>query len=171
MEYRGNKPLYMLYNEETQEVEQMTINGDHGAGATGYKYKQWDSELKDYPASWSSPGIGIGSDKVVYNTLADELDMEKIIHPTLFFDGTDTFSIIKVEQGQTAGYRMCDLVYAGDLIVPVGTAITSGVLDKIKNMLGDYEYFYNLEGKFVFQRKKTFVNVSWNNEVKNEDRI
>lgn len=169
MEYRGNKPLYMLYNEETQEVEQMTINGDHGAGATGYKYKQWDSELKDYPTSWSSPGIGIGSDKVVYNTLADELDMEKTIHPTLFFDGTDTFSIIKVEQGQTAGYRMCDLIYAGDLIVPVGTAITSGVLDKIKNMLGDYEYFYNLEGKFVFQRKKTFVNVSWNNEVKNED--
>lgn len=169
MEYRGEKDLFMLYNEESQEVEQMTINADHGAGANGYQYKQWSEELGGYPENWISPGIGIGSVNVVFNTLADELDMEKIIHPTLFYDGTKTFSIIKVTKGETAGYRMCDLVYAGDLIASVGTSITSGVLDKIKNMLGDYEYFYNLEGKFVFQRKKTFVNVSWNNEVKNED--
>jgi hypothetical protein len=36
-------------------------------------------------------------------------------------------------------------VYAGDLIASAGDSLTF-ILDKIKNMLGDYEYFYNLSG-------------------------
>jgi hypothetical protein len=31
-------------------------------------------------------------------------------------------------------------------------------LDKIKNMLSEFEYFYDLDGQFVFQRKKSFIN-------------
>jgi hypothetical protein len=34
----------------------------------------------------------------------------------------------------------------------VGETLTS-MLDKIVNMLGEFEYFYNLDGKFVFQKK------------------
>jgi hypothetical protein len=41
------------------------------------------------------------------------------------------------------------LTYAGDLIANVGETVVS-VLDKIKNMLGEFEYFYDLEGHFVF---------------------
>jgi hypothetical protein len=37
------------------------------------------------------------------------------------------------------------LTYAGDLIANIGESLTS-VLDKIKNMLTEFEYFYNLEG-------------------------
>jgi hypothetical protein len=44
---------------------------------------------------------------------------------------------------------MTDLVYAGDLISNIGETLTS-VLDKIKNMLGNFEYFYDLGGRFVF---------------------
>jgi hypothetical protein len=44
------------------------------------------------------------------------------------------------------------LTYPGDLIGAVGEAITS-ILDKIKNMLGEFEYFYDLDGRFVFQKK------------------
>jgi hypothetical protein len=58
----------------------------------------------------------------------------------------------KLVEGMTAGYRETDLTYAGDLIANVGETITS-VLDKIKNMLVQFEYFYNLEGQFVFQKK------------------
>ena len=36
-------------------------------------------------------------------------------------------------------------------------------------MLGDFEYFYDLQGHFIFQRKRTFVNRSWNNIVQNKD--
>jgi hypothetical protein len=61
----------------------------------------------------------------------------------------ENYIIAKVEYGQTAGYRKTDLTYAGDLIANVGETVTS-VLDKIKNMLGEFEYFYDLDGRFVF---------------------
>ena len=28
-------------------------------------------------------------------------------------------------------------------------------------MLGNFEYFYDLDGRFIFQAKKTYVNTSW----------
>lgn len=66
----------------------------------------------------------------------------------------------KINYGDTAGYRITDLVYAGDLIANVGESITS-VLDKIKNMLVEYEYFYNLDGQFIFQKKPCFISTPW----------
>ena len=70
------------------------------------------------------------------------------------------YYVAKVEYGQTAGYRKTDLTFAGDLIANIGESITS-VLDKIKGMLSDFEYFYNLDGQFVFQKKKSFINTLW----------
>ena len=72
----------------------------------------------------------------------------------------------KVEKYETAGYRATSLTYAGDLIANVGESITS-ILDKIKNMLGEYEYFYDLDGRFIFQQKKIYVNTPFNRT--NED--
>jgi hypothetical protein len=37
------------------------------------------------------------------------------------------------------------LTYAGDLIINAGSSLTSGY-DKIVKMLGNYEYFYNVDG-------------------------
>jgi len=34
-------------------------------------------------------------------------------------------------------------------VANVGDTVTS-ILDKLVKMLGDYEYFYDLEGRFVF---------------------
>lgn len=78
------------------------------------------------------------------------------------------YTVSKFEYGDDIGYRLTDLVYTGDLVSNVGDSLTS-VLDKIKTMLGDFEYFYDLEGHFVFQRKKTYINVSWNTMVDNND--
>ena len=66
----------------------------------------------------------------------------------------------KVEYGQTAGYRVSDLIYPGDLVANIGESITS-VLDKIKNMLTEFEYFYDLDGHFVFQKKQSFISTMW----------
>jgi hypothetical protein len=49
----------------------------------------------------------------------------------------------------TCGYRLTDLTYVSDLVLNVGDGITS-MLDKIVSMLGNFEYFYNLDGQFVF---------------------
>ena len=75
-------------------------------------------------------------------------------------DESASYYFTKIENGQTAGYRETELTYAGDLIVKVGESLTS-VLDKIKNMLTEFEYFYNLEGQFVFQKKQSFVETMW----------
>ena len=74
----------------------------------------------------------------------------------------------KVEYGQTAGYRVTDLTYAGDLIANVGEPVTS-VLDKIKNMLVEFEYFYDTNGQFVFQKKRSFINTLWSPMSYDED--
>ena len=66
----------------------------------------------------------------------------------------------KVEYGQTAGYRITDLTYPGTLVANAGESITS-VLDKIKNILAEFEYFYDLDGRFVFQKKKSFISTMW----------
>lgn len=82
------------------------------------------------------------------------------------------YYVAKVKFGQTAGYRETDLVYAGDLIANIGESITS-VLDKIKTMLSDFEYFYNLDGQFVFQRKQAFINTLWSpisHETKDQEQ-
>lgn len=76
----------------------------------------------------------------------------------------------KVEFGDAAGYRLTDLIYPGELIANVGESITS-VLDKIKNMLNDFEYFYDVNGRFIFQKKKTYINTSWNNLRTGSDGI
>jgi len=48
------------------------------------------------------------------------------------------------------GYRTTDLTYnEKELIANAGDTVTS-ILDKILDMLTDYEYFYDLDGRFVF---------------------
>jgi hypothetical protein len=66
------------------------------------------------------------------------------------------YKISRIDYGDTAGYHGVDLVYAGELVLNAGETITS-LLDKIKTMLGEYEYFYDLDGKFIFQKKRTYI--------------
>ena len=64
----------------------------------------------------------------------------------------------------TAGYRATDLIYPDDLVVSVGGNITQ-MLDQIVKMLGEFEYFYDIDGRFIFQRKKIYFNSSWSNAI------
>jgi hypothetical protein len=67
---------------------------------------------------------------------------------------------IEFQPGEDCGYVFTDFVYPGDLISRIGENICS-VLDKIKDTLGNYEYFYDIEGNFVFQEIKNYLNVSY----------
>lgn len=77
-----------------------------------------------------------------------------------YYIADNEYYIAKFEYGSTPGYKLTDLTYAGDLIAKAGETVTS-VLDKIKKMLGDFEYFYNLDGKFVFQRQQKYNTSNW----------
>lgn len=59
--------------------------------------------------------------------------------------------------GQDVGYQETDFTYPGELVFSAGDTVIS-VLDKIIESLGNYEYFYDLDGHFVFQQKKNYLN-------------
>lgn len=62
-------------------------------------------------------------------------------------------------EGDDAGYVYDDFVYTGDLTSNLGDTICS-VLDKIKNYLGNYEYFYDEYGIFHFREIKNYLNTT-----------
>ena len=61
--------------------------------------------------------------------------------------------------GMDIGYIYTDFTYPGELIGDAGTTVTN-ILDKIKNTLGNYEYFYDIDGNFVFQEIKNYLNTT-----------
>lgn len=112
-----------------------------------------------------------------YDYLNDnyELTNEYIITITgkFYIGNTDNFIVnpsvylYKPEPEQICGYQNTELTYpAEDLICQPGDNFTTP-LNKLVSFLGDYEYFYNLNGKFIFQKKKT----SFNNLVYNEEDL
>ena len=71
--------------------------------------------------------------------------------------GSRAYVARKIAYGELCGYEPTELVYAGDLIASPGENVANAVLEKIKNMLGNYEYFYDEYGHFIFQKKKTYL--------------
>lgn len=63
------------------------------------------------------------------------------------------------EYGSDIGYIYTDFIYPGELIGDAGNSVCD-ILDKIKETLGNYEYFYDLDGNFVFQEIKNYLNTS-----------
>lgn len=64
---------------------------------------------------------------------------------------------IKVVTGQNIGYRETDFTFPGELVLGAGETVAT-LLDKIAKALGNYEYFYDVWGKFHFQEIKNYMN-------------
>lgn len=62
-----------------------------------------------------------------------------------------------ISYGQDAGYEETDFTYPGELVLDAGDTVTT-LLDKIIDVLGNYEYFYDIEGHFIFQQIKNYLN-------------
>lgn len=71
----------------------------------------------------------------------------------------DAFRKITIPFNYDAGYTYTDFVYPGELTAGAGDSVCT-VLDKIKNTLGNYEYYYDVFGNFIFQEIKNYVNTS-----------
>lgn len=111
------------------------------------------------------------SQNIIYNPLISlQLSHEEIVPTRVCLDpyNPQEYEIIKVEYGQTIGYRTTDITYPGDLILSANEPVTN-MLDKLVSMLGNFEYFYNIDGKFIFQRKKTYTDITFNNIVDDKD--
>jgi hypothetical protein len=92
----------------------------------------------------------IDSTKNLYELNLKEMSLEDIP----LSDGWDYYAA-----QDEVGYTYVDFVWASDddLIANAGDAITS-ILDKIISLLGNYEYFYDIDGNFIFQEKRNFLN-------------
>lgn len=65
----------------------------------------------------------------------------------------------KFEYGDDIGYIYTDFIYPNELIGNAGSNVCN-ILDNIKNTLGNYEYFYDIDGNFIFQEIKNYLNIT-----------
>lgn len=66
----------------------------------------------------------------------------------------------KYRYGEDVGYIQTTFSYPTELILSAGETVVA-LLNKIVGILGNYEFFYNLDGKFVFQRIPTYQDISY----------
>lgn len=71
--------------------------------------------------------------------------------------GGQTYQTFKY--GEDVGFIYTDFTYPGELIGDAGSTVCT-ILDAIKNTLGNYEYFYDVDGNFIFREIKNFLNTS-----------
>lgn len=64
------------------------------------------------------------------------------------------------DYNEDIGYSFVDFTYPGELVSGIGDNVCS-ILDKIKEVLGNFEYFYDTEGNFIFQEIKNYLNNSY----------
>ena len=74
-----------------------------------------------------------------------------------YINSLESYSTQIFTKGQDVGYIYVDFIYPGELIADAGASVTD-MLDQIIQVLGNYEYFYDLDGNFIFQEKKNFLN-------------
>ena len=157
LEYRYDLPMYLYRQVNSNLYDNALIDGEKlcRVGDPNSEIAK-EEDLKDLPI------IALKDLKSENLDLLID-DLMGVNEPSLIYfddDFSTPYKVAKIEYGQTAGYRKTDLVYAGDLVANIGESLVS-VLDKIKNMLGEFEYFYDIDGRFIFQQKKTYVNIPW----------
>lgn len=148
-EYCGNQPMYLFILPGTDgnnpSVINMTFNRETSIEIVKNNSETIQVYLKDFETA--------GGKFFSMNTL----DLDYNNNATLInYSNSLQCYVAKIEYGETAGYHRIPLIYNNDLILNPGETVTS-LLDKLKNMLGDFEYFYDLQGRFVFQKKNTYI--------------
>ena len=91
--------------------------------------------------------------KVIVNDIPDKVKTPIYINEKVIGeDGEETTTVTKV------GYKMIDYIYPEELIVSAGTAVTTVLDSCVQALGGNFEYFYDENGNFIFQEKKNYIN-------------
>ena len=153
LDYNGDNDIYLFKNVETGLFENVVFDGNV------IRYDRYNnpvviSEMKDTELDTLS------SDYI-------KKTAKKVKSTNNFLDLT-YYTVIKCSRGSVVGYKTTDWTYpseGGELVMDVGDTVVKA-LDKICEAFDNtYEYFYDIHGQFIFQKKLTYVNTSWNNLV------
>ena len=147
LDYKGDNDIYLLKNAQNGLFESVLFDGN----VIRYDIHGNKVIIQDIPQAQLDT---LSSNYIAKRAL-------KIKSSNNLLDKT-YYTVVRCSYGNAVGYRLTKLYYNEEnLIADEGSTITQA-LDKILDMLNDYEYFYDLEGRFVFQKKLTYVNTSWN---------
>lgn len=165
-----------------------TLNGDCGGGLptsiTFHEYDQLDEEGNRQAVPQLVYDIiqtlvcNYGGESISKIFISDvEREIKQIVrysgtkplyyNPTNNYYTLDENEIINPEEWKVfsknsdVGYIYTPFTYPGELISNIGDTVTS-VLDTICSTLGNYEYFYDVDGNFIFREKKNYLNNSYN---------
>lgn len=97
-----------------------------------------------------------------FELTSKEEETEGFIKVTSFAnmeDNKDKNLYMVLEYGRDIGYLYTDFYFPSELIANAGDNVCT-ILDKIKNALGNFEYFYDVDGNFHFQEIKNYLNNS-----------
>lgn len=75
--------------------------------------------------------------------------------------------VVTYQYGSDVGFVLTDFTYPGELTCDPGASVTS-VLDDIISVLGNYEYFYDVNGYFHFQEIKNYLNTTYTTTILND---
>ena len=143
--YLGEGNLYLLKKHKKNNA-QATLNGDQKIPCRKYYSVGSDAIVSGYEKLKDLSDFALTYDN---DLISSELNY---INKNYENEG----EVRKYGYGDSCGYRIINLIYPTDLIANAGETVTS-ILDKLVSMLGSYEYFYDLNGNFVFQKQKKFV--------------
>lgn len=168
LEYKGDTRIYMFRNftqiENDQTFVNLTLDGSMQVYWAKIEYNKDGSETilqsgKKRLDAFDEKEFDVFTSLPIYTALRIKFNEQDTIYP---------YTVVKADQGDCIGYRQTDLVYAGDLIANVGDSLTS-ILDKIKTMLVDFEYYYDIDGHFIFQKKKSYEKWGYQAISENEE--
>lgn len=157
LKYINEKPSYLYKAVDSNEYKNFILND------TTVCYYQKEGR-------WIPTTIA-DSDNIIYEPLLSGIDFIETPTPVIFDLNNQElqYTLAKIQYGDVPGYFLTDLTYScggtsnsNDLIAKAGESLTS-VLDKIKNMLAHFEYYYDINGKFIFQKKREYITITQNN--------
>ena len=146
LDYKGENDIFLFKNVNSGLFENVVFDGD----ITRYDMYNNPIIIKDM----TDIQLDSLSSTYISKTALKIKNTNNILDQTYY-------TVVKCSYGAAVGYRVTDLTYPDDLIANPGETVTS-ILDKLVKMLNDYEYFYDLQGRFVFQKKLIYVSTSWN---------
>ena len=156
-EVGGNLPAAVVFSE----IDAVAADGS---------YTKEYPLIKDIIQTLVSQYGGIPTDKIIINDVPNT--MKKIlkwsqeqelyqyqINGTYFLDTTYPTGVSPTQTynyNENIGYEIVPYTWPGAALTgSIGVTITS-ILDKIKT-LGNYEYFFDINGNFIWQEKKTYT--------------
>jgi hypothetical protein len=181
MKWTGNKNVYLVHNtvSDSYTLELLTLSSKTVDNITypcyinsidEERYVQKDNTWYICNIQYEENTKAFNSNYVYY--CKDELTGSYVKQTALssFIEGkiyyiknvsadSTKMLITEYNYGDDIGYIYSDFYYSGELTANAGDTITS-VLDKIKNTLGNYEYYYDIYGNFIFQEIKNYLNTS-----------